>query len=81
MDIRIDADLWASAMLPTGVLDRWLAADGAVVRNGQAIAQLRIEDARHDLLAAGGGRLRQAAAVNDVIEPGSLVAYIDPIAT
>lgn len=76
MDIQINADLWASSMLPEGVFERWLVADGAEVKKGDAIAAVRVEDALHELLAPAAGRLRQAAAPNDVVEPGSVIGYV-----
>ena len=78
MEIQINPALWATSMLPEGVLERWLVVDGAVVQLGQAIAELRIEDALHELLAPGAGRLRQAASPNDLVEPGSVVAHVEP---
>jgi hypothetical protein len=47
MPIRIDADeaLWRNSMLPQGVLERGLVADGDTARAGHAIAQVRIEGA------------------------------------
>jgi pyruvate/2-oxoglutarate dehydrogenase complex dihydrolipoamide acyltransferase (E2) component len=77
MEIQIDADLWASSMMPEGILERWLVQDGAPVLLGQAVAEVRIEDALHELLAPGAGRLRQAVFANDLIEPGSVIAHID----
>ena len=29
--VRVADDLWATSMLPEGVLERWLVADGAAV--------------------------------------------------
>ncbi len=77
MEIHTDAALWASSMLPEGIIERWLVADGADVRIGEAIAEVRIEDALHELPAPGSGRLRQAAAVNDLVEPGSVIAHLE----
>jgi hypothetical protein len=43
--IRINADeaLWRNNMLPEGILERWLVADGDTAREGHAVAQIRIE--------------------------------------
>jgi len=76
IDIRIDEGLWRSSMLPEGVLQHWLALDGAEVAAGQAVAVLLIEDAGHDLIAPVTGRLQIFMRANAVVEPGALVGRI-----
>jgi pyruvate/2-oxoglutarate dehydrogenase complex dihydrolipoamide acyltransferase (E2) component len=63
-------------MMPEGILERWRVADGATLAEGDVVAEVRIEDALHELIAPGKGRLTQLAGVNDVIEPGSLIGRI-----
>jgi pyruvate/2-oxoglutarate dehydrogenase complex dihydrolipoamide acyltransferase (E2) component len=75
-DIKVDAALWASNMLPEGVVERWFIADGAIVAAGDPMAQIRIEDALHDITAPASGRLTIVAAANTVVEPGSLLARL-----
>ncbi len=77
-DLRIGADLWANSMLPEGILERWLVPPGTLVRLGQPVATVRIEDALHDLMAPAAGRLKAVVMEHDVIEPGALVARIEP---
>ena len=48
-DIKVDEALWASNMLPEGVVERWFIADGAIVAAGDPMAETRIEDALHDI--------------------------------
>ena len=57
--IRINADeaLWRNNMLPEGILECWLVADGDTAREGHAVAQIRIEGALHDIVAPATGRL------------------------
>lgn len=76
--IRINADqaLWHNNMLPEGVLERWLVADGGTTREGHAVAQIRIEGALHDIVAPATGRLTIAAQKLSVIEPGFLLATL-----
>ena len=76
--IRINADeaLWRNSMLPEGIIERWLVADGETTRKGRAVAQVRIEGALHDILAPAAGRLIIAAHTLSVIEPGLLLATI-----
>lgn len=76
--IRAQEDLWANSMLPEGVVERWLVADGAEVTPGQAVVELRLEDARHEIPAPVAGRVVVLAAPNSVIEPGSLLGEIRP---
>lgn len=41
--LTVPDDLWATATLPGGVLERWLVPDGASVRAGDPVAAVRIE--------------------------------------
>ena len=76
--IRINADeaLWRNSMLPEGILERWLVADGDTARAGHAIAQVRIEGALHDIVAPATGRLAISAPTLAVIDPGFLLATL-----
>ena len=76
-EIKVDQTLWASSMLPEGVVERWFIANGAMIRAGERIAEVRIEDALHEITAPAGGRATIVAAVNAVIEPGSTLATLD----
>jgi pyruvate/2-oxoglutarate dehydrogenase complex dihydrolipoamide acyltransferase (E2) component len=75
-DIKVDEALWASSFLPEGTVMQWFVANGASVAAGHPIAELRIEDALHEITAPASGRLTIVAAANSVIEPGSLVATL-----
>jgi pyruvate/2-oxoglutarate dehydrogenase complex dihydrolipoamide acyltransferase (E2) component len=76
--LRINADevLWRNSMLPEGVLERWLVADGDTAHAGHAIAQVRIEGALHDIVSPATGRLTIAAPRLSVVDPGFLLATI-----
>src|SRR6202035_3201784 len=73
-DIKVNEALWASSMLPEGIVERWFIADGAIVAAGDPMAEIRIEDALHEIMAPVSGRLTIVAAANTVVEPGSLLA-------
>jgi pyruvate/2-oxoglutarate dehydrogenase complex dihydrolipoamide acyltransferase (E2) component len=75
-DIQVDEALWASSMLPEGIVERWFIADGATVPKGDLMAEIRIEDALHEITAPASGRLTIVAAVNTVVQPGSLLARL-----
>ena len=76
--IRINADeaLWRNNVLPEGILERWLVADGQITREGHAVAQVWIEGALHDIVAPATGRLAISAPALAVIEPGFLLATL-----
>jgi pyruvate/2-oxoglutarate dehydrogenase complex dihydrolipoamide acyltransferase (E2) component len=75
-DIKVEEALWASSMLPEGIVERWLIADGAIVAAGDPMAEIRIEDALHEITAPASGLLTIIAAANTVVEPGSLLARL-----
>jgi pyruvate/2-oxoglutarate dehydrogenase complex dihydrolipoamide acyltransferase (E2) component len=75
-DIKIDEELWASSMLPEGIVERWFIADGAMITAGTPIAEVRIEEALHEITAPASGRLTIVAVANTVVEPGSLLARL-----
>jgi predicted deacylase len=76
LDIKIDEQLWTSSIFPEGTVVRWLVPDGAQVAAGRPIAEVRIEDALHEITSPASGRLVIVAAANNVIEPGSLLATV-----
>jgi pyruvate/2-oxoglutarate dehydrogenase complex dihydrolipoamide acyltransferase (E2) component len=75
-DIKVDEALWASSMLPEGIVERWFIADGADVAAGDLMAEVRIEDALHEITSPASGRLTIIVAANTVVEPGSLLARL-----
>lgn len=75
-DIKIDEALWASSILPEGTVVRWLVTDGARVAAGHAIAEVRIEDALHEITAPADGRVRIIARENSIVDPGALLATL-----
>ena len=76
IEIKVDEVLWSNSMLPEGAVAKWLVADGGPAREGHGLAEVRIEGALHDVIAPRDGRLKIEVAVNDVIEPGSLLATL-----
>jgi pyruvate/2-oxoglutarate dehydrogenase complex dihydrolipoamide acyltransferase (E2) component len=77
-DIRVTEDLWASRMLPEGLVERWFVPDGTYVETGDRVAEIRIEEALHEIIAPAAGHLSIALAANSVIEPGSVIGRINP---
>jgi pyruvate/2-oxoglutarate dehydrogenase complex dihydrolipoamide acyltransferase (E2) component len=76
VDISVDEALWASSMLPEGIVERWFVADGTSVAAGDRIAEIRIEGALHEIIAPANGRLVILVDANAVVEPGSLLARL-----
>lgn len=74
--LAVPAELWSSTMLPEGILEKWLKADGTFVEAGEAVACVRIEGSLHTLMAPSGGRLNVDRPVNAVVEPGAIVGHI-----
>ena len=78
LDVKVPGNLWATATLPEGVLERWLVPDGSTVAAGDPVAAIRLEEALHEVLSPVPGRLAITAAEGAVIEPGTLLARLDP---
>jgi pyruvate/2-oxoglutarate dehydrogenase complex dihydrolipoamide acyltransferase (E2) component len=76
-DIRVPDGLWATSMMPEGVLERWLIPDGAFVRAGDPLAMIRIDDALHDVVSPAAGLLRVTVPAGQMIEPGSVIAQLE----
>lgn len=80
-DIIVSADLWSTGMLPEGIVEKWFVADGAVVKQGDRVAQVKIEDARHELITPAAGRLVILSAPDSIVEPDSVIGQVFPFAT
>jgi hypothetical protein len=76
LEIKVDEALWASTMMPEGILEKWFRMTDAVVSRGDRIAEIRIEGAIHEIVSPGSGTLTIIAAANSIIEPGSLLATL-----
>lgn len=75
-EIGVPPDLWACSLLPQGVLEQWLFADGSRVEVGDPLVTIRIEDSLHELMAPAKGQLSIAVKVNGVIDPGTVLGTI-----
>jgi hypothetical protein len=74
--IAVSPDLWATSVLPGGIIERWLFADGSRVEAGDPVVVVRIEDAVHELMAPARGRLNIGLKANSVVEPGMGIGTI-----
>lgn len=75
-DIILPEGLWACSMLPEGIVERWLVADGETVALDQPLACVRIEDALHEICAPAAGKVAVSARANAVVEPGSVLGAV-----
>ncbi len=75
-DINLNEELWRNSMLPEGILERWFVDDGTAVTIGERIAEVRIENALHEIMSPGQGVLTILAEKNAVVEPGTIVARL-----
>lgn len=74
--ISVPADLWATSVMPEGIVERWLYPDESFVAAGDPVAVVRIEDGLHDILAPCKGRLHVGCRTNTVIEPGMVIGHV-----
>ena len=76
IEVRVDEAISASTVLPEGVVQRSFIADGALAETSAKIAEIRIKGALHAITSPASDRLTIIAAVNDVVEPGFLLATL-----
>lgn len=74
--ISVDPNLWATSLLPEGMVEMWLQPNGAFVEQGEPVAAVRIEGALHELMAPANGWLTINSKNNSVIEPGAIIGHI-----
>jgi len=68
--LRLDEALFANGMTQDAILLSWLAPGGAWIEPGQAVAEVLVEDMRHEIVAPVAGRLVDPVPVSTVLEPG-----------
>ena len=60
------------------MLERWRLQPGEPAVQGESVAEVRIEDALHEVLAPASGRLTILMLAPEVIEPGEVIGRIEP---
>ncbi len=68
---------WRRSKAPLGVLERWRVRNGENVQRGQAVAEVRVGGAVHELVAPCSGQMRTFAETNDLVAPGVLIGRIE----
>lgn len=74
--IQVVPELWASNIMPEGILESWLRPDGSLVEIGDPVAAVRVEDCLHQLCAPARGRLRTELKTDSVVEPGMVIGSV-----
>jgi pyruvate/2-oxoglutarate dehydrogenase complex dihydrolipoamide acyltransferase (E2) component len=75
-DISLSPDLWGTSILPEGILEKWIFANGSQVESGDPVAYVRVESALHEVMAPVTGTLHIICKANSVIEPGRVIGRI-----
>jgi len=78
--VRLDEALFENSMTQEAILSSWFAPQGAWVEQGQRLAEILVEDVRHEIVAPISGRLVDLAPVSSVLEPGDQLCRLAPAA-
>lgn len=76
-DLIVQPDLWVSRMLPEGIVEKWLVADGASVASDDPVVDVRIENQLRRLKSPETGRLTIYVRQNSIVEPGTVIGRVD----
>ena len=76
VDVKVPAEFWASSILPIGVIEKWMLPEGGLVKAGDPLVNIRIENMVHRLAAPCSGILKIHWKANDVIGPGFVVGAV-----
>jgi pyruvate/2-oxoglutarate dehydrogenase complex dihydrolipoamide acyltransferase (E2) component len=74
--VRVDEDLWRTAVAPEGILEWWFHSDGAEVTAGDKLAEVQIEGARHEVVAPAAGKLQVLTFTGSVVDPGCVIGRV-----
>jgi pyruvate/2-oxoglutarate dehydrogenase complex dihydrolipoamide acyltransferase (E2) component len=74
-DVKVPQDFWDDDA--QGVIATWLFADGEVVVQGAALAEIMYEKASMELLAPASGRLSILEPAQTAIGRGQVIARIE----
>lgn len=76
--VRLDERLFESSMAPEAILVAWGAPQGAWIEQGERLAEVLVEDMRHEIIAPVSGRLIDPAPASGILEPGDLICRLAP---
>jgi len=73
--IILGQDMWDSD--DDGVVTTWLYSDGALVKEGDVIAEVMVEKVEMEVVAPASGTLRISAKAEDVVSKGGSIGHIE----
>ncbi|MEH6649892.1 MAG: lipoyl domain-containing protein [Motiliproteus sp.] len=73
-DIVIALDLWEED--EDAVITTWLASDGGLVEEGDAVAEVMVQKAQHEILASASGTLAIVKDADETVSKGDLIGRI-----
>ena len=76
--VRLDEALFGNSLTQQAILSSWLVRRGAWIEQGQRLAEVLVEDMRHEIVAPVAGRLVDLVPVASVLEPGDQLCRLDP---
>jgi hypothetical protein len=79
--LRLNEYLFKNSMTQEAILLSWLAPRGAWIERGQGVAEILVEDMRHEIVSPISGRLVDPVPASSVLEPGDQLCRIAPAAT
>lgn len=74
MDVNIPTDLWEENT--EAAITSWLVSDGAIVAEGQLIAEIMVEKVQYEVKAPKSGKIAIAQPVEAVVAKGGTIATI-----
>ncbi|AHB47358.1 biotin attachment protein [Hyphomicrobium nitrativorans NL23] len=74
VDVTIPTDLWEEDT--EAAITSWLVSDGAVVSEGQLIAEIMVEKVQYEIKAPASGAIKIGLPVEGVAAKGSTIATI-----
>ena len=75
VDIVVPRDMWGETL--EGVVVTWVYEDGAMVGEGQPIAEVMVEKAQFEVVAPASGKLKILAAPESVIGRDHAIGRIE----
>jgi hypothetical protein len=78
--LRLDEALFENSMEQEAILLSWFAPGGAQVLQGQRVAEVLVEDIRHEIVAPVAGRLVDLVSACSILEPGDQLCRVVPAA-
>lgn len=73
-EIAIPADLWEEDI--EAVITNWLTVDGAVVKEGDLIAEIMVEKVQYEIRAPAGGTVTISRKADEIVSKGSVIGTI-----